>query len=161
MKKFSIELKWALIFVAASLLWMLFEKSAGWHDEYIDKHPIYTNLFAIVAIAVYVLALLDKKRNYYNGRMDWTQGFLSGVVISIVIAVLSPLTQYVTALISPDYFNNMIDYSVKHKLQTREQAEAYFNYNNYTMLAAMGGISMGVVTSAVVALVVKSKSEKK
>ena len=61
MSKFRIEIKWAIIFALATLLWMAFEKSMGWHDVLIEKHAIYTNFFAIIAIAVYVLALLDKR----------------------------------------------------------------------------------------------------
>ena len=63
MKNIKIELKWAFIFILTMLLWMLFEKSMGWHDEKIADHATYTNFFAIPAILVYVFALLDKKRN--------------------------------------------------------------------------------------------------
>ncbi len=38
MKKISTEIKWALIFVAMSLLWMLLEKLSGLHSTHIDKH---------------------------------------------------------------------------------------------------------------------------
>jgi len=43
-----------------------------------------------------VLALRDKKLNFYNGQMSWTQGFISGVIVSVVVAILAPLAQYVT-----------------------------------------------------------------
>ncbi len=51
-----------------------------------------TNFFAIIAIAVYVFALLDKRKRDFGGRMTWIQGFVSGVIISIIVALLSPLT---------------------------------------------------------------------
>ena len=54
MNKFKIELKWGVYFTIAALAWMYVEKALGWHDELISKHAIYTNIFAIVAIAVYV-----------------------------------------------------------------------------------------------------------
>ena len=75
MKKYKIEIKWAIIFVIASLLWMVLENALGWHDELIQKHPLYTLLFAVVAIAIYVFALIDKKKNFYNGKMNWTDGY--------------------------------------------------------------------------------------
>jgi hypothetical protein len=43
---------------------MLREKGLGLHSRHIDKHMIYTNFYAI-PVGVYVLALLDKRKNYY------------------------------------------------------------------------------------------------
>ncbi|MFN7327183.1 MAG: hypothetical protein ACK5SQ_11430, partial [Chitinophagales bacterium] len=62
MEKFAVEIRWALVFGAMSLLWMMLEKMAGLHDQHIAKHAIYTNLVAIPAIAVYVFALRDKAK---------------------------------------------------------------------------------------------------
>lgn len=69
MKKFRIEIKWALIYVATLLAWMFLERVVGLHDKHIDQHATYTMLFLIPAVFVYVLALLDKRKNYYNGQM--------------------------------------------------------------------------------------------
>ncbi|MCF4102101.1 DUF4199 domain-containing protein [Gillisia sp. M10.2A] len=158
MKNFKIEIKWGLLFVLAGLLWMLFEKSMGWHDALIADHAWYTNLFAFVAILIYVLALKDKKKNFYDGRMTWQQGFISGVVITAIVALFAPISQYVTATyISPEYFNNMIAYSVDNSTMSQEQAEAYFNLKSYVIQAIFGALAMGVVTSAIVAFFVKSK----
>ena len=161
MKKFSIEIKWALIFTMATILWMIFEKSMGWHDELISKHAIYTNIFAVVAIAVFVLAIKEKKKFYYNGIMNWTQGFLSGVVLSIFVAILSPLAQYIVfKYISVNFFKNVIAYTVEKEIYTETAAEAYFNMSNYIVQGAIGSISMGVITSAIVALIVQTKQPK-
>ena len=158
MKKFSIEIRWAIQFSIFSLVWMIIEKSVGLHDQYIAKQPIYTNLFAIIAIAIYVLALLDKKKNYYNGTMDWKQGFLCGLVLSFVIAVLSPMVQYITfTYITPNFFAKITEYAVSHKIQTQAQAETFFSMKSYILQGIFGALSMGVITAALVALVVKTK----
>ena len=158
MNKFSIEIKWGIIFTIAALVWMYIEKALGWHDELVSKHAIFTNIFAIVAIVVYVLALRDKKLNFYNGQMSWTQGFISGVIVSVVVAILAPLAQYVThEFITPNYFENVIAYSIENDMMNQEGAEAYFSLTSYMMQAAFGALAMGVVTSAIVALFVKSK----
>jgi hypothetical protein len=161
MKKFSVEIKWAVIFTIVTLLWMLIEKSIGLHDVYIDKHPIYTNLFAIPAIIIFILALSDKKKNFFNGQMDWKQGFVSGIIISFFITLLSPIAQYISlTFITPDYFKNIITYTIEHNLMTLERASNYFNIKNYIIQAAMGGLSMGVLTSALVAFFIKTKRNK-
>ena len=61
MTNFKIEIKWALIFAAMTLGWMLMERLVGLHSTHIDKHLLYSNLIAIPAITVYVFALLDKR----------------------------------------------------------------------------------------------------
>jgi hypothetical protein len=158
MKNFTIEIKWAFLFFVSTLVWMYLEKTVGLHDEHIEKHAIYTNLFAIVAIGIYYLALRDKKRNFFKNQMDWKQGFITGLILTIFITILSPLAQYITStLITPDYFKNVIAHAVEHKLMTQENAEAYFNLKSYLMQGVFGALSMGVVTSAIVAFFTKSK----
>ena len=158
MKNYSIEIKWGIIFTVVSLLWMLLEKTLGWHDELISKHSIYTNFFGLVAIILYVLAILDKRKNFFNGHMTWTQGFISGMILSIVVAVLSPIAQYISLeLISPDYFNNVIDYSVEQGHMYRENAEDYFNLTSYIIQSFFFAIAVGIITSAIVALILRKK----
>jgi|SRR5690606_1524838 len=113
MKSVKIEIKWALIFVAMMLLWMLIEKLSGLHDAHIDKHAIFTNFIAIPAIVIFVFALLDKRKNFYGGVMTYKQGFISGLIITVIVALFSPLVQYIiSAIISPNYFMNVIHYTV-------------------------------------------------
>lgn len=158
MKKFATEIKWAIIFTITALVWMVLEKALGWHDVLIEKHALYTNFFALVAIAVFVFALINKRNTDLSGKMTWKQGFVSGIIISVVVALLTPLSQYIThEFISPDYFKNAIAHAVDSGATSKENAETFFNFNSYTKIAAFGGLSMGVVTSAVVAFFVKTK----
>lgn len=160
MNKFTFEIKWGIIFVLLSLLWVVFEKAMGWHDVHIDKQAIYTNLFGIIAVLIYFLAVRDKRENFYNGEMTWRQGFVSGLIITIVVTLFAPLTQYFTSnYITPDYFDNVIAYSVENSPMNKEQAEAYFNLRSYIIQAAFGALVMGVVTAAAVAWFLKTKKE--
>lgn len=149
--RFRTEIKWGLIFSIVMMLWMVFERTMGWHDEKIELHPTYTNLFAIVAVIVYVLALRDKKAKDFGGEMTWVQGFVFGLLVSLVVAILTPLSQWIThTLISPDYFENAINYGVEHGLTTVEEAEAHFNLQSYIMVSTIFALITGAVTSAVV-----------
>ncbi len=161
MNTIKIEIKWALIFSIMGLLWMVLEKALGWHDEHIDQHMYLTNLFAIPAIIVMVLALKDKKKNFYSGRMSYMDGFKSGLILSLIIAALSPLTQYITStIITPDYFANAIKASVElGYFATTAEAEANFNLENYMMQGAIGALIMGVVTVAIAMIFIRSKTE--
>ena len=137
---------------------MVLEKLVGLYGPHIDKHAIYTNFFAIVAISIFVFALRDKRKNFYGGRMTWKQGFISGLIISLIVTLFSPISQIIiNKLISPEYFPNMIAYTVENGLKTQEEAEAYFNLQSYIIQSIIGTIVMGVITSAIVAIFLKKK----
>ncbi|OOG69607.1 DUF4199 domain-containing protein [Algoriphagus sp. A40] len=155
MKNIRIEIKWGILFILVGLIWMVFEKAMGWHDVHIDKHATYSLFIAPIAIAIYVFALLDKKRNFYGGKMTYMQGFVAGLIITLVVVILSPLSQYITSTyITPDYFKNVIEYSVSSGQMEQQAAEEYFNLKSYMMQSVIGAAVMGLITSAVVALVV-------
>ncbi|WP_439184423.1 DUF4199 domain-containing protein [Carboxylicivirga taeanensis] len=156
MRKITLELKWGLLFFAAIVGWTIFEKAIGLHSERIDRHHILTNFFVIPAIIIYVLALLDKRRSL-GGKMSWSQGFLSGLIIAVIVSLLSPMGQFlIHQYISPEYFTNIIEYSVGQG-QEREQVEAFFNLNTYIKQSMVGAVMMGAITSAVVAFFTKKK----
>ena len=159
MKKYILEIKWALTFVVVSLLWMLLEKLTGLHSEHISKHPTYTNFFAIPAVAVYVFAFLDKQKKSYQGIMTYKQGLKTGIIITIIIAILSPITQSISSLIiTPEFFPNVIEYSVTKGLMSVEEAKSFFNLKNYVIIATLGSLIMGVITTIVVAFFTKSNN---
>lgn len=158
MKNIGIEIKWGVIFILVTLAWMMLEKSLGWHDVHIDQHAVLTNLFAIPAIVIYVLAMRDKKKNYYHGQITYLQAFLSGLVVTIIVTILSPFAQYITLeYITPQYFTNIISYSVEKGELTQSDAENWFNLKSYMIQATIGALIMGLITSAIVAIFIKSK----
>lgn len=159
MKKYKTEIKWALIFVGMMLTWMVLEHLTGLHSTYIDKHALFTNLIAIPAVAIYVLALLDKRKTDYGGTMSYKQGFMAGLVITAIVTLFSPLIQILISIaISPDYFANMIAYAVQEEKMTQQEAEDFFNLQNYLVQVLIGTPFMGLITTAVVAFFTKKNS---
>ena len=158
MKNIKIEIKWAIYFTLMTLVWMLLEKLSGLHGKYIDYHLYLTNLFAIPAILFMVLALKDKKKNFYNGNMAYMQGLTSGLIISAFIALLSPVSQWITSyIITPEYFPNIIKRSVElGHYKTAAEAEANFNYPNYAIQSAIGALVMGVITTAIAMIFIRT-----
>ena len=161
MKNIRIEIKWALIFVIMQLLWMLIEKSAGLYTVRIDKHSTYSNFIAIPAIAVYVFALLDKRNNFYGGTMTYLQGLITGLMITVFVTLLSPIIQYIVSTsIAPEFFPNMIKYSVEKGNMTQDAAEKYFNLKNFIVQGLMFAPVMGIVTTAIVAIFTRHSINK-
>jgi len=156
MGKYKIEMKWAFIFVAMSLIWMLLEKITGLHDQHIRVHSTFSNFIAIPAIATYVFALLDKRNSFYSGQMSYIQGLVCGLIITLIVTILSPLTQIITSkIITPEFFTNAINYTVSSGSLTKEAAEEYFSLKNYIIQGLIGAPIMGIFTSAIVAIFVR------
>ena len=161
MGKFSIEFKWGAIFMAMSLLWTYLERSAGLHGDAIAKYPLLSNIFALFAFALYFMAVADKKQNYYHGKMDWTRGFLSGLSLTVVLAILNPLTQYVALnYVSPEFLANMRAFYVTKGALSPAAAESMFSLKSLVLQGIFTILSMGVVTSAIIAWFVRSKDYK-
>ena len=158
MKNIKLELKWAIYFVLMQLIWMLLEKASGLYTLRIHKHAVYSNFIAIPAIAVYVFALLDKRNYFYGGTMTYLQGFISGLMITVFVTLLTPVTQYLVAVgIAPEFFPNMIEYSVGNGSMTQDAAEKYFNLKSFIVQGMMFTPLMGIVTTLLVATFVKKK----
>jgi len=155
------EIKWGWIFSLVELSWILLERLVGLHDKYIHLHPLLTMLFAIPVVAMMVMAIREKRREL-GGVITFTQAFLCGLGVSVVVALLAPLVQYLTHnFITPNYFTNAINYSVQNGLQTREQAELYFSLKSYILQASLGGLVIGAITSLILAVIMRAKTPHK
>lgn len=152
MDNYRVELKWGLIFFLALLVWMVVERLAGFHGPRIEYQAVFTSLFAVVAVVLYVFALREKRSRVLSGQMNWKQGFLAGLGVTVVVTVLSPLGQYlIHTFISPDYLSNVADHAVEAGMTTREEAASHFTLGSYIVQSMVGALVMGLITSAVVA----------
>ncbi len=161
MPTIKIEIKWAILFSIMGLVWMFLEKLTGLHGTYIDYHLYLTNLFAIPAIWVMVLALKEKKKVYYNGNITYKQGLISGIILSVIIAFFSPITQWITTyIITPEYFPNVIKRSVEiGYYKTIAEAEANFNYSNYAVQGAIAAFIMGLITTSIAMIFIRTRKQ--
>lgn len=158
MKKLYIELKWAVIFTIALLCWILFEKTLGWDNEQILEHWWLTLLFIPFAILIFLLALREKRRRVYDRKMTWMQGFVSGLIISIIVALLSPLTEYIAYnIFTPEYFNAIAESSVTNDLMARSKMNSILKINSYRWQSAFGLFGFGILVSVVSAFFVRKK----
>ncbi|PQJ16053.1 DUF4199 domain-containing protein [Aureicoccus marinus] len=156
MGKFKTEIKWGIIFVLTTLIWNFLEKSLGFHGENIAQHAVVSNFFMIPAFFIYVLGIREKREKDLGGTMTFKQGFIAGMIITLVVTVFTPLTQYlVSTVITPDYFQNKIDYSVEIETYTQEEAENVFNLQSYMVQSTLLAPAIGAVTSLLIALFMK------
>lgn len=160
MKKFAIEIKWGIRYAFLWILWLFIEKSSGYYNEKIADHALYSALFTFIILFVYYVAIKEKKNDFFKGEMSWKQGCVTGIFLTIVMATLTPFCQIIFhKAIAPEFFPNMIEYSVS-KGNSREMAENYFNLTSYILQSIFGTLSLGVVISALVALILQTKTKK-
>lgn len=161
MKSYKTELYWSFSYIAFTLIWMWLEKVSGLHSTRIDLHEYFSLLIIVPVIYIYVLALKAKKKQYYGGQISYAQAFFSGALLTFIISLFSPLMQWViSTLISPDYFKNVINYSLQvGYYKSYEEASSYFNLKNYMIQSTIGAFVMGIVTTAIVAYFIRSKNK--
>lgn len=87
------------------------------------------------------------------------QGLISGSILSVFIATVSPLVQWITSyIITPQYFPNVIKRSVElGYFPSTEAAEAQFNYTNYAIQGLIGSFIMGIATTAIAMIFLREK----
>jgi hypothetical protein len=159
MNKYSTEIKWALIFSGMFLAWMIIERMAGLHSTRLEIQQVVTTFILLPSFVIYILALRDKRKKAYNGKITYRQSFVSGVWFTIFIVILSPVDQMITsAIISPDYFSNLIEYTVSHGVLTREQAQEQFNNRAYIIQSVIGGLVTGLLFTTIVSFFIRSKT---
>ena len=157
MKNYSIEIKWGLRFILLTLAWAIGEKVIGLHDVHIAYYGMCSMLFVFPAFLFYYLALSEKKKYFYHNSITWKQGFVSGIVLSFIITLFIPATQYIIyKSITPQFFDNIIAYKVQHQM-TLENAKLYFNLKTYIIEGTFTGLSKGIITGAIVSLLIRNK----
>ena len=150
------ELKWGVIFSVMTVLWIALEKLTGLHDQRIHLHPYLTNLIAIPAIWIYVLAIREK-RQQLGGQISFKQILAFGLLVSVVVAVLSPLAQWICfTFITPNFFQNAIQAGVAQG-QKLEDLQAFFNASSYRVQGVIGALMIGALTTIILGAIMRSK----
>ncbi|MFO7701353.1 DUF4199 domain-containing protein [Psychroflexus maritimus] len=157
MSKFEIEFKWALYFTAFNALWLSLEKVLGWHDELIQQHAFYSLLIIIPQVVFFYLCIKAKRDDYFKGEANWQQLFVSGGVLALLIAALSPaVVYYMNRFLSPDFIDLAID---RYLMSGGKEAEAknFHSLEAYIKNGILFNVSMGIVIAGPVAYFLKKK----
>jgi len=148
------EIKFALIFSGLNILWMLGEKLAGLHDVHIADHAFYTNYFAIPSILLYAVAMYQKQ-TLLGGEMNFKQGFMSGIGITMIVTALTPVVQFfIYTIITPEYFINVRAFAI-HEGMKPEVVDTHFTLNSYILLSVFTGFVYGVFTTIFTTIMVR------
>ncbi|SIO37671.1 DUF4199 domain-containing protein [Chitinophaga niabensis] len=158
MKNYQTELKWAGIFFLMYLVWMLMEHLCGLHGRHIQYQQLVSTFILLPSLLIYLLALREKKRKVFQGKITFMQAFKSGMLLTLFIVILSPVNQLLTqGLISPEYFENMQEYAVSTQQMSAQEAASRLNIGAFIVQSIIGGLVTGAVFSALVSLLIRSR----
>ncbi|MCC5916186.1 MAG: DUF4199 domain-containing protein [Cryomorphaceae bacterium] len=160
-KNRGIELKWALIFIAMTMLWAALENALGFYDSRIEKYKLFSAFISFPSVLIYYFGILEKRKKFFNNEMSFKQGFRAGVFMTLFIAVLSPVAQYfVSSYIGSQFFENAIAYEVQSGNMTISEAHDFYNLESFMWHSGVGAAFLGLFTSLVVAHLTKRPSSK-
>jgi hypothetical protein len=134
-----------------------FEKYLGYHDTNVSSQPIFSFWLMVPQALIYIVAIRQKRERYYGGEITWQKAFISGVVLSAIIAGLSPAAVYLmTEFISPEFMSNIVEVRAEQGVP-REGLEQIYNLNTMLRDAIFNNLATGVFFSAIIALFLKNK----
>ncbi len=161
---FKIALKYGILIVVFIFLWVSLEYLAGVHTDYIQYHPVATLLSLVIPLVFLYYAMRESQKKY-EGHFNYIESFKVGVMVTFIVAILSPLGQWLFhTLVFPGFFDSMRAYSEAQMLSegvdaevARRDAAGDFNLASYLMRTFLGALVAGVVMSALLALFVRDK----
>ena len=160
MEKFGIEIKRAAIITLALCAWGLIEKKMGLHSDF-SNIIISLLLQYLLIILLLFIAFIDKKKNFYNNQWTFKQAFKFGLFLTGLLTILNPLAQYILyESISPDYFENIIEYQLAKGRSTREELLSIHNIDLKIREGVTNTLSIGVIFTAMFAFILKNKTQE-
>lgn len=108
------ELKAGIFISLAYFIWLLSEFKLGLHSSKIDYYEFIFWMALIIPVTGIYLTLRYLRNKEFKGKINFMQGFLSGIKITGVISILIPVLSwlYVSA-INPTFFPAMKDHQEK------------------------------------------------
>lgn len=161
---FKIALKYGILIVVFMFLWVSLEYLIGLQTDFIRFHPLATLLSLVIPLIFLYYALRESQKKY-EGNFNYVESFKVGVMVTFVVAILSPLSQWLFhAFVFPGFFESMranteaslLAQGIDIEVAQREAAEE-LNLASYLMRSFLGALVAGVVMSAILAIFVRDK----
>lgn len=159
---FRIALKYGILIVVFIFLWGVMEYMAGVHLHYLDYRPVLALLSLTIPMIFIYLGIREAQKNY-TGYFTYGQAFKTGLFISLVVAVINPIGQWIFfTTVSPEYFESIQAYNQSEvvALGAEERVSSgSATLGNYLIWSAfVGALVAGIVISAILAIFVRDKN---
>lgn len=158
------EHKWGIAIGVLNFMWLLGEYAAGLHGKHVDQYARVTNYALLIPLVCTPIALLQIKKNTFNGVISFSEALKSGIVISTIAAFIAAFGVFVYFQINPGFTDFMVDYSKQNALKNDEPiakaadlAKMLYSMNSYIIQSFISAIGFGMVLAALIALVIRNK----
>ena len=147
----KIEFRYAVLTSLVMLLWLIIEYAVGLQDTYISCYPYVSLLAFLIPVFTYRLGLIEKIDQKF-GKLNFPQAFLSCFLMNVFVCLLYiPVHLVFLNVINPDFFSNMLQYTVKNGHQTLEGAAYYFNISTFITETVLTNFVTGTIISLILA----------
>lgn len=157
---FRIALKYGILIVVFIFLWGIFEYMAGVHVEYLHFRPVLA-LLSLTIPMIFIYLGIREAQNNYKGNFTYGEAFKTGLFITLVVAVLNPLGQWIFfSVVSPEFFEAIQAHHVAEQAGkgVEEGADSYTLTNYLIWSAFIGTLVAGIVISAILSIFVRDKT---
>lgn len=136
------------MYVIASFIWSCIEYLSGLETTHINLHPYFvTPFYILLTAAIYILAVREKRASL-GGSITFGKAMRTGIVLSLFIFLLNPVSFYVfNTFVNPNFFTDFAQYKMQTEIITKESADAYYNFNNLLIRGSIYRFVMGIVAT--------------
>ena len=162
---FKIALKYGVLIVLFSIIWIGLEYLVGLQTEYVEFHPLITLLTLVIPLMLMYFGIREAQRSSV-AHFTYGDAFKTGVAITVVVAVLNPLLQWICyTLAFPGFFEALQANSEAYQLSlgvdlevAREQATEQYSLGTYLWQSFIGTLLGGIIIAAIIAIFVRDKA---
>lgn len=156
-RPYLIEFKWAAIYILLCIGWASLQQYMGMHTHLIQLQP-FAYLIGLPFFSMYLLTMLDERKNVYDGFLTYKEGYMAGLRLTIFILLLTPLQHYIQHThVTPEFLHRMETHSVQTGKMTASEAARHYSQGYYLIISMGVRALAGVGLTFLLALVCKSK----
>jgi hypothetical protein len=162
---FKIALKYGILIVLFSLIWIGLEYLVGMQTDYVAFHPMLTLLTLLIPLMLIYFGIREAQKSA-TAYFSYGDAFKTGFTITVVVAILNPLVQWLCyTLAFPGFFETLQASSEAQQLSlgidmevARTQAVEQYSLGRYLWQSFVGTLVGGTVIAAIIAIFVRDKA---
>jgi hypothetical protein len=163
---FKYEIKYGIICGAGISLWIFLEFLLGFHTIRMGIGEYSTYFAVIVPLITTYLGIKEKRDKQYNGTLTLSNGIKTGILISLIAAVIAALfITFYFNYINPGFFEHGIAFHtekllVKGKTEKDIQHQlknirAAYSFINQLLFGIIGTLVTGLIISIGFSLILR------
>ena len=161
------EIKYGFNISVAGFAFICAEFLLGLHTKFVKWHPMVSWVAMLIPVLGLIFAI-RQKRYELGGFISYKKSLRTGVLVSIVSAIVNPLFIFIYyKIVNPGWTAFMVEEarkfaisSGKDPFEAMKNAEIYFSMKSYMIQSALGALGGGILISLILAYFLQKKEIK-